>query len=43
MTSDDLHKIRRKVVDLKAQIFSTKEEVQEVLLCVGLQVVAPAS
>lgn len=43
MTSDDLYRIRRKAVDLQVQIFSTKEEAQAVLLCVGLQVVAPAS
>ncbi len=43
VTSDDLYRIRRKAVDLQVQIFSTKEEAQAVLLCVGLQVVAPAS
>ena len=37
-TSDDLHKIRRKAVDLQVQIFSTKEEAQAVLLCIGLRV-----
>jgi hypothetical protein len=43
VTSKDLHRIRRKAVDLQVQIFYTKEEAQAVLLCVGLQVVAPAS
>jgi carbamoyl-phosphate synthase large subunit len=35
VTSDDLHRIRRKAVDLQVQIFSTKEEAQAVLLCMG--------
>ncbi len=34
-TSDELHRIRRKAVDLQVQIFSTKEEARAVLLCVG--------
>jgi carbamoyl-phosphate synthase large subunit len=43
VTSNDLYRIRRKAVDLQVQIFSTKEEAQAVLLCVGPQVVAVAS
>ncbi len=43
VTSDDLSRIGRKGVDFQAQIFSTKEEAQAVLLCAGIQVVAPAS
>ena len=35
VTSDDLQRVRRKAVDLQVQIFSTKEEAQAVLLCVG--------
>jgi carbamoyl-phosphate synthase large subunit len=35
VTSNDLYRIRRKAVDLQVQIFSTKEEAQAVLLCVG--------
>jgi carbamoyl-phosphate synthase large subunit len=42
VTSDDLHRIRRKAVDLQVQIFSTKEEAQAVLLCIGLRVATPA-
>jgi len=35
VTSDEPHRVRRKAVDLQVQIFSTKEEAQAVLLCIG--------